>query len=653
MLGAAGAGFTSCNDLLDLEPINQITPESYYSSADQLASYMNQYYNDYLTGAYSSIHHPQGYNDGMARSDGNTDIMVAGLGGNTTLFADGHWEVPSGKQLQGRYGGVRIFNYFINTAEAKYAEGQISGDDASIKHYIGEGYFFRAMTYFNMMVLFGDLPIIKEVLEDKDEVIIENSKRTPRNEVARFILSDLDKAISMLKGRDAFNGQRVSKEAALLFKSRVALFEGTFEKYHKGSGRVPGDANWPGGSFSGNIDAEVSFFLTEAMNAAKQVGDNAQLTENNHAINPAIGIITGWNPYFEMYSQPSLKNVPEVLLWKEYSRSLGSTHDVPFRVKVGCADGYTRTFTESFLCQDGLPIYASPNYKGDVSLDNVKANRDERLQLFLWGESDYYDTDPASLKCGNPFERTSIMESNQEIRCITGYQPRKYYTYDYDQTPNDEMRGTNACPIFRTAEALLNYMEACYELNGQLDGTATNYWKQLRTRAGVSTDIDATIAATDLSKEGAWSVYSGTNQVSTTLYNIRRERMCETFSEGLRYQDLIRWRSFDKLLTEKWIPEGCNFWDNIHTYYSDYDITADGSSDAIVSGPEQSKYLRPYSRNLGSSNELRDGYMWHEAYYLYPIGIQDLRTASPDRDVATSVMYQNVNWPSTEGHPLK
>ena len=81
-----------------------------------------------------------------------------------------------------------------------------------------------------MLAYYGDLPIVTKVLEDNDEVIVENSKRTPRNEVARFILEDLDKAISYLASRGKFNGQRVNREAALLFKSRVALFEATFLK---------------------------------------------------------------------------------------------------------------------------------------------------------------------------------------------------------------------------------------------------------------------------------------------------------------------------------------------------------------------------------------------------------------------------------------
>ncbi|WP_251621163.1 RagB/SusD family nutrient uptake outer membrane protein [Odoribacter lunatus] len=663
LIGTASMVTSSCNDMLDLEPVNQITPESYYSSADQLGAYLNNYYNSFLAAPYSgSMFHASNYNDGMAQSDGNTDIMCVG-GGNTTLFSNDHWEVSSDKALQGYYGNVRICNYFLEKATSGFEAGNISGSTELIKNYIGEGYFFRAITYFRMLALYGDLPIVTEVLEDKNDVLVANSQRAPRNEVARFILQDLDKAIANLANRSMFNGQRLNKEAALLFKSRVALFEATFEKYHKGSGRVPGDANWPGAQMpynsgkSFNIDSEIDFFLTEAMNAARQIGD-ITLTQNNGIMQPQVGTIAGWNPYFEMYSQSSLAGVPEVLLWKQYSRGQSITHDVPRRTMSGCNDGYTRSFIQSFLMKSGLPIYADADYQEDVTLDDTKANRDERLQLFVWGESNVLYTDPIvvdSLR-GTEFGNPGITEALAEIRSITGYQPRKYFTYDYDQYNNDELRGINACPIFRSAEAMLNYIEACYEKTGSIDGTAASYWRALRERAGVSTDFNATIAATDLSQELDLAVYSGTAMVSPTLYNIRRERVNELFSEGQRFADLIRWRSFDKMITTKWVPEGCNFWDNMYKFYEQDTVhfIANGSNNATVSKKELGKYLRPYSRSLEASNELRDGYTWHEAYYLYPLGISDLRTASSDRDLNTSNMYQNINWPAEAGgHALK
>lgn len=675
LLGAAvttaAFGLTSCNDLLDMKPISQITPGAYYQNADQLAAYLNNYYDSYLEMPYSgSMSHSWGqWNEGKAKSDWDTDIYCWG-GGNTSLFADDHWEVSSGKALQGYYGGVRVYNYFINTVLKQIENGTLPNSE-DVKNYLGEAYFFRALVYFRIMALYGDIPVITEVLPDEDNVIVENSKRTPRNEVARFILSDLDKAIEMCYTRSKFNGQRVNREAALLIKSRIALFEGTFEKYHRGSGRVPGDANWPGAKMSYNQgktfnqEAEVKFFLTEAMNAAKEVADNADLAENNHKIDPVYGDKDDWNPYFNLFSQPALANVNEALMWKQYNKDLGFYHLTGHSMVTGQNTGFTRSFIQTFLMKNGMPIYAdNSGYHGDVTLDNVKADRDERLQLFMWGESTptYCDPEMTGVEAGKPLpvymeedetDAAHITNTDASTRCITGYQQRKYYTYDAEQTRYSEQSTTNACPIMRSAEALLNYMEADYELNGRLDSKSQEYWRTLRTRAGVDTDFQKTIDATDLSKEMDFGRYSGTQLVDKTLYNIRRERVTELFSEGLRFADLIRWRGFDNMLTTKWVPEGCNFWDNMYKHY-DPEIKCNGENDAVVSSKSLGKYLRPYSKSMQPANELKDGYKWHEAYYLYPIGITDIRTASPDRSLENSNLYQNPYWPvSAGGHAEK
>lgn len=656
LTGFAATAWTSCNDQLDLEPITQITPDMYYRSADQLANYVNAYYNAHLANPFSgAMYHQAAYNDGLNRSDINTDIACIG-GGSTTLFTPDHWQVSDGKSLQSYYALVRVWNNFLTRAEENYAAGEITGSDDAIRNYIGEGYFFRALAYYRILALYGDAPIITEVLPDIDEVIVENSKRAPRNEVARFILSDLDKAISMCYSRSTFKGQRISREAAALLKSRVALFEATFEKYHRGSGRVPGDSNWPGASKSYNsgksfdIAGEIDFFLTEAMSAAKIAVGSTPLTANNKVLEPALGSISGFNPYFEMYSQASLANVDEVLLWKEYSAELNVKHNAPYRTVLGCNDGMTRPFVEGFLMTDGKPWYASNLYQGDKSIDATKVNRDYRAQLFLWSESTTAYTDPRfNDDYGMAFGVPDINDHLPETRAITGYQSRKYYTYDYAQTWHDQILGVNACPIFRTAEAMLNYMEACVEKTGNVDGTASDYWRQLRTRAGVDPDFNATVAATDMSKELQLSVYSGQEMVSALLFNVRRERVCETFNEGLRMADLIRWRSFDRMITTKWIPEGVNFWDEMYQDEHYDGIISDGSTNSTVSSPTLGKYVRPYSASMSNTNELRDGYKWMEAFYLYPLGYVDLTSGSTDRTVENSNMYQNINWPNEGG----
>ncbi len=50
---------------------------------------------------------------------------------------------------------------------------------------------------------------------------------------------DLDSAYYYMKETPPMTN-RLTKDCAALLKSRVALFEGTWEKYHKGTARVPG-----------------------------------------------------------------------------------------------------------------------------------------------------------------------------------------------------------------------------------------------------------------------------------------------------------------------------------------------------------------------------------------------------------------------------
>lgn len=668
LVGITAFAMTSCNDALDQTPVSQITPEGYYNNASQVEAYLNNYYSSFITSPFSSMYHGSSYNDGMIRSDANTDIFVSGLAGNTTLFAKDHWNTPSGKSLQDYYYNVRVMNYVINMVQQRIKEGVLSESDPDLKNALGEAYFMRALVYFNILGTFGDCPWVTEVLDNTDDAIIPASERTPRTELADNILSDMDNAISRLYDRSAYNGQRLNKQAAQVFASRVALFEATFEKYHKGSGRVPGDSNWPGAKMSYNsgktfdIDGHVKTLLNKVLTYAQPVADSNHLTESTHLLEPTTegSSCYEWNPYFEMFSQNTLKECQEVLLWREYNVTQSMTHDVPYRTLMGCADGYTRNFVQSFLCKDGKPIYATDEYKGDDTYKHVMENRDERLQLFVWSDQ---RMDPQ--KKDSVFVVPDMVSGNTQIRCITGYQPRKYFAYDAAQTADDALHGYNACPIFRTTEAMLNYMEASAELNGgKPDDKAIGYWKQLRKRAGVSDDIDATVNATVLEKEydggnGDFGVYSGTTMVDPWIYNVRRERLDEMFGEGVRRMDLVRWRSYDNLVTNKWIPEGVNFWTSIYEdliKYRKADTASwdDGTNNATVSSKELSKYFRPYSINMSSTNECANGYTWTEAYYLSPLGVEDLTSASPNRDVESSMLYQNINWSTQAGdHALK
>jgi hypothetical protein len=194
-------------------------------------------------------------------------------------------------------------------------------------------------------------------------------------------------------------------------------------------------------------------------------------------------------------------------------------------------------------------------------------------------------------------------------------------------------------------EAYLNYMEACYEKNGSLDATARSYWVKIRTRAGVNTDFQKTIDATDLSIEAKndWGVYSGGIMVDKTLYNIRRERSCELMGEGLRYMDLRRWRAMDQMITTPYHIEGFKLWGPMQKWYKASALTYDIGDKSTVSAPSLSPYLRVYQRT--PTVLAYNGYKWTMAHYFYPIAVQHFLSTAEDNDVTTSPIYQNPGWP--------
>lgn len=677
VVACASFMLTSCDDFLDRAPLDQVSPNDYYKNADQLGTFTWNYYKDIFP---NNI----GWWAGVATYDNGTDNQAT-TNGNAGMFLQDQWKVPTSGGIG--FNAIRDVNKFINEQEAKIKAGAIEGDKKQINQYMGEAYFIRAMLYFSKLKSFGDFPIVlKELNIDAD--LAEASKRMPRNLVARQILSDMDKAISQLQEKPVNGGKlRINKYAALAVKSRMALYEGTFEKYHRGTGRVPGDANWPGKNMPWNKDfkinqqEEVDFFLTQAMDAAKQVSDAVGLpTANSHQMNPTKkGEYGGWNPYYDMFASSDLSKYPEVLMWRQFNSDIGVAHLTSNKLRTGSQTGWTRGLVESFLMKNGLPIYATGSgYQGDKSIDLAKTNRDERLQLFVFGESDVLATDPNSIAVYNAEAKkkklpevelvklgiANIITENAESKDNTGYRQRKFYNYDPAMQLGQTFSDVSGQILVRVEEAMLNYIEASYEKTGGIDATARKYWTQLRERAGITASIETTINATDMSREANvntpsydWGAFSAGKPINATLYSIRRERRSELAGEGYRMDDLIRWRALDQV--KNYQIEGVNFWDEMYKNkvfeYKVKDdkgnevvksyIVADGGDRATMSSKDLTKYYRPYQMN--KKYNLYNGYTFYQAHYLSPFSVQEMKLCSPDGSVANTYLYQNIYWPTT------
>ncbi|UMB59217.1 RagB/SusD family nutrient uptake outer membrane protein [Lutibacter sp. A80] len=631
---------TSCSkDYLDIKPESDIVPEDYLKEESQLDAYAVDMYDLFPT-------HDQ-WDFGTFGIDTNTDNM-AGVDYDSK-YVPGQWKVS---QTGGDWSFTNIYkcNYFLNNVLPSWKNNEIAGSLTGIEQAIGEIYFFRAYEYFNKVQALGDFPIIKTTLSDNKEELTEASKRDPRTDVVRFILSDLDSA-SVLMSNGSKN--RLSQASALLMKSRVALYEATWLKYFKNTAFVPNGTGWPGKEKeynqnyqypSGSIEAEIDWLLDQAMNAASQVANSYQLTPNNGVLQQSVS--DSQNSYFDMFSAEDMSVYDEVILWRDYDKGLGITNNVPVNSQKGnFGIGLTKGMVDSFLMSNGLPIYANNSgYEGDDYITDVRQNRDGRLWLFLKepGQKNIlYESSVGTH--GTPVEPIpDITKSGSTETYTTGYTIRKGLNYDQAQTDNGG--GSVGSLVFRAVEAYLNYIEASYEKNGTLDGTAKQYWEQIRTRANVNPDFQLTIAATDMQQEalGDWGAYSAGQLIDPTLYNIRRERRSELMAEGLREMDLKRWRSMDQLISDPYHIEGFKLWGPMQEWYSD--LVYDTSS-ANVSSPSRSEYLRPYEK---TGNELvYEGYSWAMAHYLKPIAMQHFLITSENNDVNSSPVYQNPGWPTS------
>ena len=649
LLAILSIGLVSCSDFLDREPLDQLTPGGFFASEGDLAAYsINSY-------AFASIQ-PGQYGISTFGYDNGTDNQAGPSGSN--IWVPGEKKVAASGGAW-NFSSIRQANYFFDNVLPKYEAGTIVGNQSNIKHYIGEMYVIRAYAYFDKLQNLGDFPIITTALADQEQVLIDASKREPRNKVARFILDDLQKATEMLKDEPPFGKNRISKDVAHLFRARVALYEATWEKYHKGTALVPGGEGWPGNAEDikdFNIDNEIQHFLTEAMKDAKIVGDKMvnNLTANTATREGMDSNFNTLNPYYVMFADVNMEKYPEVLMWRQFVDGQ-TTHNVQMELeRNGGSSGWTKGLVESFVMSNGLPIYdPASGYKSDVGVNNTLDGRDSRIVIFTKkdGDVNYYYADGSA----NIYTKPLILNSS-DTRAITGYTIKKGKHYDPEQGEIHH-KGTTGSIVFRGVEAMLTFMEASYEKNNTIDATADSYWRAIRRRANINEDYNRTINATIMANEakGDWGAYSHGELVDKTLYNIRRERRNELIGEGMRWADLKRWRALDQV--KNYHIEGFRFW---NTPYETAYVDANGKSlikvdpaDGNVSPESVSEYLRPY-QIVSINNSFYNGFNFIEAHYLEPIAQSNFRQTSTDKsDLTKSIIYQNPGWPLVAGQGAK
>ena len=351
---AAGLMLHSC---LDLDPQDQLAETNIWSSPADYKLFANQFYS--WTRDFSSL---DNNSTKPLHSDYNSDLFTCKDDRNR--FSNG---TNSVQESDGNYGSayahIRRTNLLLQNA-SNYA------NQTDIAQYVGEAKFFRAYFYFELVQLYGDAIIVKKPLDVTDPEL--KTARNDRSEVIDFAIEDLEAAAELLPKFSELSTEdngRISQEGCWAFLSRVALYEGTWQKSRGNAERGKALLDIAAKA-SGKVIASNTFSLFKP----EALGDSAQkymfILEDVKS-NPA-GLQKSANKEY-IFS----RRHDEVLAPIGTNITKGSLINVIW---------VSRKFANMYLCQDGLPIEKSEMFdlsKGYDKMDSEFMNRDNRMRYTL------------------------------------------------------------------------------------------------------------------------------------------------------------------------------------------------------------------------------------------------------------------------------
>jgi hypothetical protein len=382
----------------------------------------------------------------------------------------------------------------------------------------GQMYFWRAWQYFELVRLYGGVPL---VLEAQNPIIADAEEtQIPRSSTAdciEQIVADLDLAIEMLPGKwDAANWGRITSGAAAAFKGR-ALLTWASPQFN----RNDDVARWQN-AYAANLQAKSileanGFALYKKGNLANgEAWEKMWFEEVN---NPEAVMIYGFN---NVTSDQVRKNNG----WERACR--------PRTVGGNGQITPTKQMLDAFPMSDGKMPGASDVYPYDPA--KFYKNRDPRFyKTFVYnGASWPYKEDPNYRhwsyrwykKSGDatPAATTEVSGAN-----ASGIYMRKATNPNASFSDNFSVSGMDVMEI-RFAEVILNLAESAIGIGNISEGL--NGIMEIRERAGVE-NLDGTYGlGTGLSRDQAFAA-------------VLNERKVELAYEGVRYWDLRRWMLLD------------------------------------------------------------------------------------------------------------
>ncbi|MEZ0484400.1 RagB/SusD family nutrient uptake outer membrane protein [Fibrella aquatica] len=447
--------------------------------------------NNALNNIYSGMYTSTLYFYNEALSD-NAYTAQGSAAGNPEAIASGSFTSTLPKFQNDwafYYQGIKSCNIFLANVDQNTTLP--AGELSRMK---GEVRFVRAWHHFNLMKWYGDVPLLDRDLSPDEAKVIP---RSPRATVLKFVTDELTAAADLLPSKDSYapadNG-RITKGAAIALNARVLLYEG-------------------------NRMAEVVTLCEKLI--------------NDQATNGQYGLAAN---YSDLFSSPTVnKTSNESILALQYVPGLRTWSEF-FDFAPRSAGARTNSMAPT---QELVNDYVMLNGKGITEAgsgyteNNPYVNRDPRLTAtvvydqYVWRNADG-TTQIIYIKPGTDPVRPALNEYTLNGQgSPTGYYWRKYY--DPNSLANFAS-GLNL-HLIRYAEVLLMYAEAKQSL-GQLNASVWDRTiRPLRQRAGF-TDPEALNFPT----------------TGDLTQIVRRERRAELAMEGIRIDDIRRWKTAETVL---------------------------------------------------------------------------------------------------------
>jgi starch-binding outer membrane protein, SusD/RagB family len=202
---------TGCNEFLEEIPKSTITVSSYYNTEKDAESAVVYAYAD-----LTRIYQYEFLLFGDIASD-NFTLTNSGLGNaNSVLFGLFSWQANT---LVIRQMWSNLFTSIGNVNIGLEMLPKIKGNKEFIEQRMGELYFLRALHYFNLVRIYGDVPILEKQLTLSDDLYVA---RNSASEVYSFIINDLYQSIKQLPGSPLAPG-RASTYVAKTLLAKVYL----------------------------------------------------------------------------------------------------------------------------------------------------------------------------------------------------------------------------------------------------------------------------------------------------------------------------------------------------------------------------------------------------------------------------------------------